>query len=201
MDLRAPLKGDSGLLQAAARAPSERPAQARRRGGRASASPASSSRSSGCHQPSPTGSARGTIVEVEREMGEDMAHGAESVALAAARIAPIARRAARPFRRAGPWPAAAPARPRRRARSTRPRRSDAAARRARRRSGKASGSPLAKAGAIGPQRAVAAARRFRAADGRAEIHHRLDEVAGPIVGHQRQHERARPRRGAAVPAR
>src|SRR4051812_11686252 len=38
------------------------------------------------------------------------------------------------------------------------------------------------------ERAVAAARVPGPADGRSKVHHRLDEIAGPITGHHRQRE-------------
>src|SRR4051812_29428814 len=38
------------------------------------------------------------------------------------------------------------------------------------------------------ERAFAAARVPGPADGRAKVHHRLDEIAGPITGHHRQRE-------------
>ena len=62
-------------------------------------------RSIGCHQPSPTGSARSYDGEVEREMGEDVADGAERGAAAAA-LSSTRCREARPSRRAAPWRAA-----------------------------------------------------------------------------------------------
>src|SRR4051812_29719469 len=37
--------------------------------------------------------------------------------------------------------------------------------------------------ASGPQRAIAAARILRTADGRAEVHHRLNEIPGPLFRH------------------
>ena len=65
-------------------------APARRRGGRGSADRLRSSRSSGCHQPSPCGSARGNDDKVEREMGEDMADGADARRARRRRSLPIA---------------------------------------------------------------------------------------------------------------
>ena len=179
----------------AVQAPTPRPC------GRASAGPASASRSSGCHQPSPAGSARGTIVQVEREMGEDVADGADRVrrGCGASSLQSLPGSAAIP-----------PSRPLagRRTSQTSPSRSIHQAmpwrcgRDARCASapGKASGSPLAKAAQSALQRAVAATRRLRAADGRAEVHHRLGEIAGPVgrASSRARAARSRPRRAAAM---
>ena len=58
----------------------------RPRGDTASADLPQRCRSSGCHQPSPTGSDAGDDCEIEREMGEDMAHRAEVSALRLRRL-------------------------------------------------------------------------------------------------------------------
>ena len=59
-------------------------------------------RSIGCHQPSPVGSEAEHDLQIEREMSEDVAHGADCVAVLNGGIRPFAYPAARPYRRACP---------------------------------------------------------------------------------------------------
>ena len=142
---------------------------------------ASATRSSGCHQPSPTGSDAGTTcrssekwVKTWRTVPIDVddlgrRHRVQSLPGSAA-IPP-----SMPFGGPAHQPDL-----RRRARSNRRRRVGAAAAARASEPGKASGVPLANAAQWRCKRALAAARRFGPADGRAEVHHRLGEIAGAV---------------------
>ena len=137
-------------------------------------------------------------VQFQREMREDMARSGRRSASSPGKGAPFVRRfaidprgpaggrhLAHAAEQAACRAACAAAPRRRRARRRRPRRAAAACRPSAPCTGSSSGSPSTQRQAVVAQRAEHAARPLRRADRRAEIHHRLGEIARPVGRHQR----------------
>ena len=154
-------------------------ARARRRCRYKVGSPARPSSASGCHQPSPTGSARALDLQIEREMGEDMANRAERIERRGRGIGPLAPR------KRGHCAEQALCRPTDKpdmAIALDPPRDSIAVRAnpAFAPLGKAFGLAAQAGRAVGAKRALAAARLPWPANRGAEVHQRLNDVAGRV---------------------
>ena len=128
MDLRRPLRARAGFFKLQRGAVRSLPAPTRPRGDRASANLPQRCGRAGATSHRRRARQRRDDREIEREMGEDMAHRAEARRMRFRRPhSPVASRQARPFRRAIPSRAGEPARRAHRARSSRRRHACAAA--------------------------------------------------------------------------